>query len=170
MDRVSPTSPGTMVRWILFLCSANYYRSRFCEELFNHYSASQGLCWKATSRALLDRPAERNPGPMSPLAVDFLRGRGVEPADHDRLPLQVTDEDFQMCEMIIAVHEAEHRPIVDTAWTLHRESVRYWHVADDHELPYGIALRRLDQHVDTLVRRLRHRQRYFDAEQRIVAS
>jgi protein-tyrosine phosphatase len=40
------------VKTILFLCTGNYYRSRFAEELFNHHAERAGLYWVAQSRGL----------------------------------------------------------------------------------------------------------------------
>jgi hypothetical protein len=37
---------------MLFLCTGNYYRSRFAELLFNHLAKQRGLDWQATSRGL----------------------------------------------------------------------------------------------------------------------
>ena len=38
------------VKTVLFLCTGNYYRSRFAEELFNHEAGRAGLYWTAQSR------------------------------------------------------------------------------------------------------------------------
>jgi protein-tyrosine-phosphatase len=35
---------------VLFLCTGNYYRSRFAELLFNYRARSTGLAWEASSR------------------------------------------------------------------------------------------------------------------------
>jgi len=35
---------------VLFLCTGNYYRSRFAEILFNAVAAKEGLGWRADSR------------------------------------------------------------------------------------------------------------------------
>ena len=35
---------------VLFLCTGNYYRSRFAEVLFNSLAGKMGLPWKASSR------------------------------------------------------------------------------------------------------------------------
>ena len=67
-----PAEPA--LRRVLFLCTANYYRSRCCEELFNHHAARQRLQWQGLSRALRESPSRLNPGPISPFALDFLRG------------------------------------------------------------------------------------------------
>ena len=37
---------------LLFLCTGNYYRSRFAEILFNSVAGKMGLSWKASSRGL----------------------------------------------------------------------------------------------------------------------
>jgi protein-tyrosine-phosphatase len=37
---------------VLFLCTGNYYRSRFAEVLFNSVAGKLGLSWVASSRGL----------------------------------------------------------------------------------------------------------------------
>ena len=58
-----------MPRTVLFLCTGNYYRSRFAEELFNDSARRAGLDWTATSRGLALElgPVERRPA-VGPLA------------------------------------------------------------------------------------------------------
>ncbi len=41
-----------MTHKLLFLCTGNYYRSRFAELLFNHLAAQVGLDWRADSRGV----------------------------------------------------------------------------------------------------------------------
>ena len=38
---------------VLFLCSANYYRSRFAEHFFNWLAEINGMPWRADSRGLM---------------------------------------------------------------------------------------------------------------------
>src|SRR5438309_886198 len=51
------------MKTVLFLCTGNYYRSRYAEILFNWKAQECGVAWKADSRGL--DPDPRNPGPMS---------------------------------------------------------------------------------------------------------
>ena len=45
---------------VLFLCTGNYYRSRFAEVLFNSVDGKMGLPWRASSRGLaLERGVHR---------------------------------------------------------------------------------------------------------------
>ena len=45
---------------ILFLCTGNYYRSRYAEEIFNHMARNKGLPWRAFSRGAAERLASEN--------------------------------------------------------------------------------------------------------------
>lgn len=152
---------------IMFLCTANYYRSRVCEEIFNHHAASQRLNWDAYSRALRESPATLNPGPMSQFAVEFLAKRGVRPLNHLRLPLAVTKFDFETNDLVVAVNEPEHRPLVERDWATHSHWVEYWSVPDVDVLPPSVALSQLEDKVTQLARRLAART---SAERRLRSA
>ena len=53
---------------VLFLCTGNYYRSRFAEVLFNSVAGKMGLPWRASSRglALETTPARATPSGRPP--------------------------------------------------------------------------------------------------------
>jgi protein-tyrosine phosphatase len=55
----------TTIQRILFLCTGNYYRSRYAEELFNHIARAEGLGWRAFSCGAADQAFPENVGPMS---------------------------------------------------------------------------------------------------------
>src|SRR6185369_2827587 len=48
----SPPMTEAEPRRVLFLCSGNYYRSRFAELFFNHLPAAEGLSYRADSAGL----------------------------------------------------------------------------------------------------------------------
>ena len=156
-------TPDSTFRRVLFLCSGNYYRSRFCEEHFNHHATASRLGWQAISRALRPKPATLNPGPMSPFAVEYLRQRGIRPSNHLRLPLEVTEFDWHTSDVVIAMNDPEHRPLAQSAWPSHAARVRYWTVADIDELAPTPALHRLQRHVTSLVDELAAAQRSYGA-------
>jgi protein-tyrosine phosphatase len=62
-------------RQVLFLCSGNYYRSRFAEDLFNHAAKSAGLNWRASSRGLALDP--ENIGSVSHFTHQALADRAL---------------------------------------------------------------------------------------------
>ena len=44
--------PAKTFKTVVFVCTGNYYRSRFSEYLFNALAKKSGLQWRATSRGL----------------------------------------------------------------------------------------------------------------------
>jgi hypothetical protein len=62
---------------VLFLCTGNYYRSRFAEVLFNSVAGKMGLPWRASSRGLALERGVHNVGPMAAAAVQALEARGL---------------------------------------------------------------------------------------------
>src|SRR5690242_19888950 len=62
---------------VLFLCTGNYYRSRYAENLFNSVAGKMGLPWKASSRGLALERGVNNVGPMEVSAVKALEARGL---------------------------------------------------------------------------------------------
>src|SRR4051812_49894075 len=62
---------------VLFLCTGNYYRSRFAEALFNSVAGKMGLPWRASSRGLALERGVNNVGPMAGAAGPALGGLGV---------------------------------------------------------------------------------------------
>src|SRR5579884_2286819 len=56
-------------RTVLFLCTGNYYRSRFAEALFDAVAVGRGLDWRAESRGLAIERGVGNVGPMAAVVV-----------------------------------------------------------------------------------------------------
>jgi protein-tyrosine phosphatase len=61
------------VKTVLFLCTGNYYRSRFAEELFNHEAERASLPWIAQSRGLALERGANNVGPIAPGVLHTLK-------------------------------------------------------------------------------------------------
>src|SRR5262245_50194729 len=106
---------------------------------------------------------------MSPFAVEYLRQRGIRPINHLRLPLEVTEFDWHTSDVVIAVNEPEHRPLVARAWPGHVDRVRYWAVADIDELAPTPALHRLQRHVMSLIDELAEARDARAASERLAS-
>jgi protein-tyrosine phosphatase len=139
---------------ILFLCTGNYYRSRFAEELFNHRAPGLGLAWSATSRALAIERGINNVGPLSVYTRQALDERGIPARGADRMPTPCDLSDLESARLVVALKEAEHRPLLRERFRGWEDRVTYWHVDDiDFASPVE-ALGEIDRHVDDLIARL----------------
>jgi protein-tyrosine phosphatase len=116
------------VRQILFLCTGNYYRSRFAEELFNHEAQIAGLNWRAFSRGLAPEPSPDNVGPISIFTRQALADRRILLAE--RFPVVCSIADLEAADRIIALKEAEHRLFLTQRFPGWEERTTYWHVDD----------------------------------------
>jgi protein-tyrosine-phosphatase len=96
-------------KMVLFLCTGNYYRSRFAEVLFNSVADRMGLPWRASSRGLALERGVNNVGPMAVSAIKALEALGVRASDAvERFPAQVTTDDLEGAALIVALKHVEH--------------------------------------------------------------
>jgi protein-tyrosine phosphatase len=140
---------------ILFLCTGNYYRSRFAEELFNHRAPVIGVPWSATSRALAIERGVNNVGPLSVYTRQALEERSIVARGADRMPASCTLSDLESAKLVVALKETEHRPLLTERFRGWEDRVTYWHVDDIDFASPVVALSEIDRHVDDLIARLR---------------
>ncbi len=114
---------------VLFLCTGNYYRSRFAEHLFDRLAREEGLPWRAASRGLAAGTAG-NIGPISSFALAELERRGIHLDGQARFPLQVTEADLDAADRIVAMKEIEHRAMLAASYPQWEDRVEYWHIDD----------------------------------------
>jgi protein-tyrosine phosphatase len=138
---------------LLFVCTGNYYRSRFAEVLFNHLALRDGLRWRADSRALRLSPG--NVGPISVHALDGLRRLGIQHDADCRFPILMTEDDLRAADLIVALKQTEHRPMFDRLFPAWAERVEYWSIDDIDCRDPALALVELERAVNELAGRLR---------------
>ncbi len=120
---------------VLFLCTGNYYRSRYAEILFNSVAGQMGLPWRASSRGLALERGVNNIGPMAVSAVKALEARGLRAiAECGRFPIQATTDDFELANWIVALKEGEHLPLLQERFPAWAEKVEFWNVDDAPEI------------------------------------
>lgn len=142
--RASPTPPP---RRVLFLCSGNYYRSRYAEAIFNHRARAAAWPWRAFSRGLSTHLVDDD---ISRFTRQILLQRGIALAHTAPAPRALTDGDLTAAAHIVALKEAEHRPILTARFPRHANQVEYWQV---HDLDAGSPAAAFAA-IDTLVTRL----------------
>ncbi|MGY4368241.1 protein-tyrosine phosphatase [Bradyrhizobium sp. LB1.3] len=139
---------------VLFLCTGNYYRSRYAEEVFNHRARLEGLGWLSFSRAVAEKLAPENVGPISPYALQALQAKGIEAGGAARIPVLCTLADFADAELVVALKEAEHRPMIEQRFSGIANRIEYWDVDDIEFLDPRTALGKIDELVRMLIRRM----------------
>jgi Low molecular weight phosphotyrosine protein phosphatase len=82
--------PRANLKTVLFLCTGNYYRSRFAEELFNHEAERASLPWIAQSRGLALERGANNVGPIAPVVLHALKELTISARGANRFPQQCT--------------------------------------------------------------------------------
>ena len=137
---------------VLFLCTANFYRSRFAEFYFNALASTRDLRWQAESRGLRLNMVDY--GPIYHQTVSWLANRGIALPSSHRYPIQVEEDDLQAADLIVAVKEAEHRPLLIRNFPTWVERVEYWHVHDLDCATPDDALPELAAKVEELANRL----------------
>ena len=112
---------------VLFICTGNYYRSRFAEAVFNQRAAQAASPWRAFSRGVAIHLA---PPGLSPYTREALQAR--------RIPLTLTSperssltvQDLERATLAVALKEAEHRPYLHRQFPAWEDRVEYWHFHD----------------------------------------
>ncbi len=142
-------------RTVLFLCTGNYYRSRFAEILFNHLAARSGLPWRAESRGVAIEFGVNNVGPISAEVLRHVEALGVPPDGHLRLPRQLAEADLRRADLVIALKQAEHGPLLRERFPGWAERVRFWNIHDTDAGTVGEALAGIEREVAALAAELR---------------
>lgn len=139
---------------VLFLCTGNYYRSRFAEHVFNHLAPTFGLPWQAFSRGLATDLVAEDAGPISPFTLQGLATRGITLDWQIRPPISLSEPDLASANHIVALKQTEHLPLLSRQFPSWAERVEYWHVDDIDIAAPADALPQIEAAVQDLLNRL----------------
>ena len=142
-----------MMSTVFFLCTGNYYRSRFAEILFNFHAAHQKLLWRAESRGLALNP--RNLGQMSEFTIRRLIRLQIPVDQYLRDPKDLSLADLNAANHIVAVKESEHWPLISRRFPDWLKKVEFWEVHDIDCAGTEVALPQLEKQVIELMQRLK---------------
>ncbi|WP_422355629.1 NUDIX domain-containing protein [Roseivirga pacifica] len=140
---------NTAVPDVLFLCTGNYYRSRFCELYFNQLMAEGPFF--ADSKGLLAY-RKINPGFISPHTLKYASEIEL-PLGVTKFPDQMEERHFEQAKLVIALDETEHRPMMQEQFPEWENQIEYWQVHDIDFTEPSEALPTLKNKVEGLVKR-----------------
>jgi protein-tyrosine-phosphatase len=125
-----PTLSG-YPRWVLdrvlFICTGNFYRSRFAEAVFNHLAETRKLSWRGISRGLAIHWAE---GCLSSIVAESLEARGIDRRHTSADRVQLTTGDLEGSKIWIALDRVEHLPMMRSQFPNWADKIQYWEIGD----------------------------------------
>jgi len=139
---------------VLFICTGNYYRSRFAEAVFNHHAEALGLPWRAFSRGLAIHAVPPQ-FLLSPHTRQHLAARNMDERHTAPGRRQLSEEDLSNARVIIALKDEEHRPMIRTQFSAWEERVVFWDVGDQPDVTPDDGLAAIEKLVLELIEDLR---------------
>ena len=123
---------------VLFVCTANIFRSRFSEEVYNHFAKKLNIPSEAFSAGL--RVGEYTTRKIYRPALHQLAHFNIEPKRKDELSVHINDLDLKDYHKIICMDEKEHRPMVEMNDQLSKVNMDYWNIVDEPMVSSKVSL------------------------------
>jgi len=120
------TSKETQQR-VLFICTGNFYRSRFAEAVFNYHAEQRQIPWTAFSRGLAIHLAA---GYLSSHTTDALSTRQIELRHTGPARIRLSEDDLLQSNYRIAMDRSEHLQMMHVQFPAWADQIDYWDVSD----------------------------------------
>jgi len=134
---------------VLFVCTANIFRSRFSEEVYNHLVNKKNIRTKAFSAGL--KVGAYTTRKIYRPALEQLELLNIKPIRKNELSVHVDDLYLSDYKKIICMDEEEHRPMVEVNQKLKYRDVEYWNIVDEPKVSGDISLPNCYRKVEDLV-------------------
>jgi protein-tyrosine phosphatase len=118
---------AVFMKKVLFICTGNYYRSRFAEAWFNFRKGPGLEDWRAFSRGLR---VDLAPGLISPHTLDVIREYGIPESAYQPEPVALKLADLAAADCVVAMKRDEHFPMMQQRFPDWAQRIRYWEVHD----------------------------------------
>ena len=136
---------------ILFVCTANIFRSRFSEEVYNHLASNMSLSSKAFSAGLM--VGHYKTRTIYAPVLRQLKLLNILPKRKDELSIHINDLDLKQFDQIICMDKNEHQPMVRKNKNLINLNIEYWDIVDEPLVSRNISLPQCYAKVEKLVNR-----------------
>ena len=135
---------------LLFICTGNYYRSRYAELFFNNLALKKGFNWTATSRGLAADEGH-NVGPIAPHILERLKLHSIPTDGQARFPMQLKEKDLLEADLIIALDRRDHQPMMTKQFPSWADRITYWDVPDLNIMDSENALSGIERNIYSLM-------------------
>ena len=136
---------------ILFVCTANIFRSRFSEEVYNHLATRLNLSSRAYSAGLM--VGHYKTRTIYAPALEQLKLLNIVPRRKDELSIHINDLDLKQFVKVICMDKDEHQPMVRKNKNLINLDIEYWDIVDEPLVSRNISLPQCYTRVEKLVNR-----------------
>lgn len=136
---------------ILFVCTANIFRSRFSEEVYNHLATRLNLSSRAYSAGLM--VGHYKTRTIYTPALEQLKVLNIVPRRKDELSIHINDLDLTQFDQVICMDKDEHQPMVRKNKNLINLNIEYWDIVDEPLVSRDISLPQCYKRVEKLVNR-----------------
>jgi protein-tyrosine phosphatase len=134
---------------ILFVCTANIFRSRFSEEVYNHLAIQKKLSTRAFSAGL--KVGAYLTRTLYKPALDKLKLFEIKALRGDDLSIHINDVELSDYKRIICLDKNEHKPMVEQNRKLKNIKVEYWDIIDEPMVSVNISLPKCFTKVEELI-------------------
>ena len=134
---------------ILFVCTANIYRSRFSEEVFNYFAIKNNLSTRAFSAGLMVGSYKTRK--IYKPALDELDRLNIDPIRAEEFSIHVDEIDLKNYNMIICMDEKEHKPMVESNSNVKEMNIIYWNIVDEPLASSNISLPKCYEKIQELI-------------------
>ena len=134
---------------VLFVCTANIYRSRFSEEVYNYLARKIVIPSRAFSAGLM--VGHYKTRTIYAPATEYLSSLNIIPRRKDELSIHVNDLDLKEFDKIICMDKNEHEPMVIANKKLDGLNIEYWDIVDEPLVSRKISLPKCYKKVESLI-------------------
>ena len=140
---------------ILFVCTANIFRSRFAEEVFNFLAIKEKISARAFSAGL--KVGEYHIRRIHRPALEQLEKLNIKPKRPNKLSLHIDEVQLNKYDQLICMDETEHKPMVLSNSKLKGFNFEYWDIIDEPKVQSDVSLPLCYKKVKELVADLKNK-------------
>ncbi len=134
---------------VLFVCTANIFRSRFSEEVYNHLATEKKIPSIAFSAGL--KVGAYMMRKIYKPALDMLESFDIKPMISNDLSKHINEIKLTDYKKIICLDKKEHKPMVELNNRLIDIKIDYWDIVDEPEVSSQVSLPKCYKKINELI-------------------